>query len=50
VRSRDELAKGGTAVGGGLAPVCGIEAARGSLWWGERESGCRELEGRCVTK
>lgn len=45
---------GGAAAGEGpLAELWGVEAARGSLWWGpvdERESGCREEEGRFVTK
>lgn len=45
---------GGAAAGEGpLAEVCGVDAARGSLWWGpveERESGWREEDGRFVTK
>ena len=45
-----------------LVASCGLDSSRGSLWDGERgllelwvlvllrESGCREDEGRCVTK
>lgn len=36
-----------------VSPVCGTDAARGSLWkgaMGPRGSGCSDDEGRCVTK
>jgi hypothetical protein len=44
---------GGTAAWKPGAGVWGVEADRGSLWPGpadERESGCIDDEGRCVTK
>lgn len=54
VSSRDAPIMGGAAAGDGPEPgVCGVDAARGSLWCGpveERESGWRDEEGRCVTK
>ena len=41
---------GGATAGDAPGPgVCGVEAERGSLWPGpldERESGCREDDGR----